>query len=45
LWSLTGSPGLYTFKHFQRTPANIRLRTVAIRTFIGALSTLISSLV
>ncbi|GKT49360.1 uncharacterized protein ColSpa_09541 [Colletotrichum spaethianum] len=36
---------LYTFKHFPKTPANIRLRTVALRTFIGALCTLTSSIV
>lgn len=36
---------LYTFKNHKRTPANIRLRTVAIRTFIGAIFTLTSSIV
>ncbi|WYZ37506.1 hypothetical protein EsH8_II_001012 [Colletotrichum jinshuiense] len=36
---------LYSFKHFPKTPANIRLRTVALRTFIGALCTLASSVV
>ncbi|TQN69743.1 hypothetical protein CSHISOI_05725 [Colletotrichum shisoi] len=36
---------LYSFKHFPKTPANIRLRTVALRTFTGALCTLTSSIV
>ncbi|KAJ0158711.1 hypothetical protein CTA2_11047 [Colletotrichum tanaceti] len=36
---------LYTFKHFPKTPANIRLRTIALRTFIGSLCTLTSSIV
>ncbi|TDZ66011.1 hypothetical protein CTRI78_v003326 [Colletotrichum trifolii] len=36
---------LYSFKHFPKTPANVRLRTVALRTFIGALCTLTSSIV
>lgn len=34
---------LYTFKDMQKTPANVRLRTMALRTFIGALSTTASS--
>jgi len=43
---LTQPPSdLYTFKNFQKTPANIRLRTVAIRTFVGAVCTLASSIV
>ncbi|KAJ6440093.1 Cell division control protein 25 [Purpureocillium lavendulum] len=37
--------GMYSFKNMARTPANLRLRTVALRTFIGAASTLISSIV
>ncbi|PWI73910.1 hypothetical protein PCL_09186 [Purpureocillium lilacinum] len=36
---------LYSFKNMARTPANRRLRTVAVRTFIGAICTLISSIV
>ncbi|KAI3536575.1 hypothetical protein CSPX01_10659 [Colletotrichum filicis] len=36
---------LYSFKHFPKTPANIRLRSVALRTFVGALCTLTSSIV
>ncbi|KAK6070911.1 hypothetical protein SCUP515_08128 [Seiridium cupressi] len=36
---------LYSFKDMPRTPANIRLRTVAMRTFVGALSTTVSSVV
>ncbi|KAK2021079.1 hypothetical protein LX32DRAFT_714142 [Colletotrichum zoysiae] len=36
---------LYSFKHCSTTPANARLRTVACRTFIGALCTLTSSIV
>ncbi|OHW92050.1 hypothetical protein CSPAE12_09285 [Colletotrichum incanum] len=36
---------LYSFKHFPKTPANVRLRTVALRTFVGALCTLTSSIV
>ncbi|KAF6842319.1 hypothetical protein CMUS01_03210 [Colletotrichum musicola] len=36
---------LYSFKNFPKTPANVRLRTVALRTFIGALCTLTSSIV
>ncbi|KAL3960048.1 hypothetical protein ACCO45_005165 [Purpureocillium lilacinum] len=35
---------LYSFKNMARTPANRRLRTVAVRTFIGAICTLISIL-
>jgi hypothetical protein len=43
---LTRSPlDLYSFKHFQKTSANMRLRTVALRTFIGAICTLASSIV
>ncbi|CAM1505139.1 Fc.00g107760.m01.CDS01 [Cosmosporella sp. VM-42] len=36
---------LYSFKNMARSPANIHLRTVAFRTFIGATCTLISSIV
>ncbi|OHF00410.1 hypothetical protein CORC01_04391 [Colletotrichum orchidophilum] len=36
---------LYSFKNFPKTTANIRLRSVALRTFIGALCTLTSSIV
>ncbi|KAM0661723.1 hypothetical protein ACHAPH_002336 [Verticillium nonalfalfae] len=36
---------LYSFKHFARTPANVRLRTLAMRTFVGALCTTVSSIV
>ncbi|KAK1988309.1 hypothetical protein LZ30DRAFT_776984 [Colletotrichum cereale] len=36
---------MYSFKHCSKTPANTRLRTVALRTFIGALCTLTSSIV
>ncbi|KAI8299005.1 hypothetical protein K4K61_011039 [Colletotrichum sp. SAR11_59] len=36
---------LYSFKNFPKTPANVRLRTVALRTFVGALCTLTSSIV
>ncbi|KAK2054276.1 hypothetical protein LY76DRAFT_686744 [Colletotrichum caudatum] len=36
---------LYSFKHCSATPANTRLRTIACRTFIGALCTLTSSIV
>ncbi|KAK2047286.1 hypothetical protein LZ31DRAFT_492012 [Colletotrichum somersetense] len=36
---------LYSFKHCSTTPANTRLRTIARRTFIGALCTLTSSIV
>lgn len=36
---------LYSFKNMPRTQANIRLRTVAFRTFVGALCTLLSSIV
>ncbi|KAG9257458.1 uncharacterized protein F5Z01DRAFT_390102 [Emericellopsis atlantica] len=35
---------LYTFKNMPRTAANLRLRTVAFRTFFGAASTLLSSI-
>lgn len=35
---------LYTFKNMARTPANMRLRTVAFRTFTGAVCTLVSSI-
>ncbi|KAI6778768.1 uncharacterized protein J7T54_007420 [Emericellopsis cladophorae] len=34
---------LYSFKNMPRTASNLRLRTVAFRTFIGAVSTLLSS--
>ena len=40
---LTGAD-LYSFKNMPRTQANIRLRTVAFRTFVGALCTLLSSI-
>ncbi|KAK5997008.1 hypothetical protein PT974_02357 [Cladobotryum mycophilum] len=36
---------MYSFKHMPRTKANVRLRTVAFRTFIGSLCTLTSSIV
>ncbi|KAK1992447.1 hypothetical protein LX36DRAFT_296906 [Colletotrichum falcatum] len=36
---------LYSFKHCTETPPNTRLRTVAVRTFVGALCTLTSSVV
>ncbi|KAH8888218.1 hypothetical protein GQ53DRAFT_843620 [Thozetella sp. PMI_491] len=36
---------LYTFKNFQKTPANVRLRTVAFRTFVGSCCTLASSII
>jgi len=36
---------MYSFKNMPRTPANLRLRTIAFRTFIGAASTLVSSIV
>ncbi|KAJ3943810.1 uncharacterized protein N0V96_006743 [Colletotrichum fioriniae] len=36
---------LYSFKNFPKTTANIRLRSVALRTFVGALCTLTSSIV
>ncbi|KAI0137309.1 hypothetical protein BJ170DRAFT_711411 [Xylariales sp. AK1849] len=36
---------LYTFKDMPRTPANVRIRTVAVRTLVGALSTTVSSVV
>jgi hypothetical protein len=36
---------LYSFKNMQNTPANLRLRSVAFRTFLGAVATLISSIV
>lgn len=42
---LTSLADLHTFKNSQKTPANIRLRTVAVRTFIGSVSTLVSSIV
>ncbi|OLN95292.1 hypothetical protein CCHL11_04737 [Colletotrichum chlorophyti] len=42
---LTIPVGLYSFKNFPKTAANIRLRTIALRTFIGALCTLTSSIV
>ncbi|KAL0940717.1 uncharacterized protein CTRU02_203480 [Colletotrichum truncatum] len=44
-YNTNSSAGLYSFKNFPKTPANIRLRTVALRTFIGALCTLTSSIV
>jgi hypothetical protein len=34
---------MYTFKSAQRTRSNARLRRVAMRTFIGAICTLTSS--
>ncbi|KAM0329129.1 hypothetical protein ACHAQA_004425 [Verticillium albo-atrum] len=36
---------LYSFKNFPKTPANIRLRTLAMRTFVGALCTTVSSII
>ncbi|CAM1504203.1 Fc.00g017940.m01.CDS01 [Cosmosporella sp. VM-42] len=36
---------LYSFRNIARSPANIRLRHVAFRTFVGAVCTLISSIV
>ncbi|CAI6101246.1 unnamed protein product [Clonostachys chloroleuca] len=36
---------LYSFKNMARTSANIRLRNVAFRTFVGSLCTLLSSAV
>ncbi|KAH6688351.1 hypothetical protein F5X68DRAFT_260856 [Plectosphaerella plurivora] len=36
---------LYSFKNFPKTPANINLRTLALRTFIGAVCTLTSSII
>ncbi|KAI1863941.1 uncharacterized protein JN550_009220 [Neoarthrinium moseri] len=36
---------LYSFRDMPRTRANVRLRSVALRTFVGALSTTISSVV
>ncbi|EGY15615.1 uncharacterized protein VDAG_06779 [Verticillium dahliae VdLs.17] len=36
---------LYSFKNFARTPANVRLRTLAMRTFVGALCTTVSSII
>jgi hypothetical protein len=36
---------LYSFRNMARSPANIRLRTVAFRTFLGSLCTLTSSIV
>ncbi|KXJ87460.1 hypothetical protein Micbo1qcDRAFT_215832 [Microdochium bolleyi] len=36
---------LHKIRHIQRNPANERLRTVAFRTFIGAVATTISSIV
>ncbi|KJZ75058.1 hypothetical protein HIM_05544 [Hirsutella minnesotensis 3608] len=36
---------LYTFKNMPRTSANMRLRSVAVRTFCGATFTLVSSIV
>ncbi|KAK1754568.1 hypothetical protein QBC47DRAFT_402982 [Echria macrotheca] len=37
--------GLYSFKNMRETRGNRRLRTVALRTFIGCVCTLISSIV
>lgn len=36
---------LYSFKNMPRTPATLRLKTMAFRTFIGACCTLVSSIV
>ncbi|KAH7014267.1 uncharacterized protein B0I36DRAFT_389218 [Microdochium trichocladiopsis] len=36
---------LYNFRHMQRNAANERLRTVAFRTFIGAVATTMSSII
>lgn len=35
---------LYSFKNMARSPANHRLRSVAFRTFVGAVCTLVSSI-
>ncbi|KAJ9141846.1 Ring finger domain protein [Pleurostoma richardsiae] len=37
--------GLYSFKNEQKTRPSVRLRTIAMRTFIGSLCTLASSIV
>lgn len=42
---LTVKTELYSFKNMARTSANIRLRNVAFRTFVGSLCTLLSSAV
>lgn len=49
-FDLIGSPSnyvtdLYSFKNIPKSPANIRLRTVAFRTFVGSCCTLVSSVV
>ncbi|PNY29557.1 Uncharacterized protein TCAP_00527 [Tolypocladium capitatum] len=36
---------LYSFRNMPRSPANVRLRNIALRTFCGAVFTLISSIV
>ncbi|PHH65107.1 hypothetical protein CDD81_3238 [Ophiocordyceps australis] len=36
---------LYSFRSMPRSPANIRLRTIAFRTFCGAVFTLVSSII
>lgn len=36
---------LYSFKNMPRSAANVRLRNVAFRTFVGACCTLVSSIV
>lgn len=38
------SADLYTFKNSYKTPASTKLRSVALRTFVGALCTLASSI-
>jgi hypothetical protein len=42
---LTVKIELYSFKNMARTSANIRLRNVAFRTFVGSVCTLLSSAV
>lgn len=43
--NLTYVTDMYTFKSAQRTRSSARLRRVALRTFIGAVCTLTSSVV
>ncbi len=43
-WVSNSYTGLYSFKNFQKTPANIRLRTMAFKTFLGSCCTLMSSI-
>jgi len=42
---LTKVLDLYSFKNLPKTGANSRLRSVAVRTFVGACCTLTSSIV